>query len=649
MEERDFSANFDPATRLWTMGWKWGDGREPGLLRNKMEGYAIPAAARVEYEAEVRQWIEEGWLRPYDENRSGPAKGLIPMMAVIQQNKDKVRPVLDFRELNCHIEAFTREADVCADKLREWRRRGVNVAMVDLKKAYLQIGVREDLWPYQTVRFQGQLYCLTRLGFGLNVAPLVMKAVLNCVLGQDERVRAGTSAYVDDIFVDEDVVSAEDVVSHLRSYGLESKPPERAKDGVRALGLHVWQHQGTLRWKRGGASVEESVDGPTRREVFSLCGRLVGHYPVCGWLRVAAGFVKRRASQATEKWDDVVRDPDITKWLKEIMSRVKDDDPVRGRWDARGDAVRLWVDASVLAFGAVVEMDGDVVEDASWLRKECASHINMAELDAVVKGLNLALTWKVRRVEVMTDSATVHRWIQDGLTGKSRLRTKAANEMLIRRRVGVVMDLVREYGLEMTIVLVPSADNKADALTRVPARWLKKGEVEPLVCAAAGDSLVDRVRAIHHDVGHPGVRRTLYFVRRKYPQASKQVAREVVRGCVECQSIDPAPEKWRKGSLEVERVWQRLAMDITHVGGQHFLTLIDCGPSRFAIWRSLRWQTTEAVVAQLEGVFLEHGPPEEILTDNDTAFRSRQFTTFADMWGVMLRFRAAHVPSGNGL
>ncbi|MEL7521978.1 MAG: DDE-type integrase/transposase/recombinase, partial [Cyanobacteria bacterium J06553_1] len=126
-------------------------------------------------------------------------------------------------------------------------------------------------------------------------------------------------------------------------------------------------------------------------------------------------------------------------------------------------------------------------------------------------------------------------------------------------------------------------------------------------------------------------------------------AREVVRGCVECQSIDPAPEKWRRGSLEVERVWQRLAMDITHVGGRHFLTMIDCGPSRFAIWRSLRWQTTEAVVAQLEGVFFEHGPPEEILTDNDTAFRSRQFTTFAEMWGVRLRFRAAHVPSGNGI
>ncbi|KFD45052.1 hypothetical protein M514_14073 [Trichuris suis] len=36
-------------------------------------------------------------------------------------DKGEVRPVLDFRELNGHIETYTAEADVCASKLREWR------------------------------------------------------------------------------------------------------------------------------------------------------------------------------------------------------------------------------------------------------------------------------------------------------------------------------------------------------------------------------------------------------------------------------------------------------------------------------------------------------------------------------------------------
>ena len=90
-------------------------------------------------------------------------------------------------------------------------------------------------------------------------------------------------------------------------------------------------------------------------------------------------------------------------------------------------------------------------------------------------------------------------------------------------------------------------------------------------------------------------------------------------------------------------------MDITHYNGQHYLTLIDHGPSRFTIWRHLRRQDSICVTQQLECVFLERGPPAEILTDNDTAFRSRVFESFAQRWGIHMRFRCAHVPSGNGI
>lgn len=69
----------------------------------------------------------------------------------------------------------------------------------------------------------------------------------------------------------------------------------------------------------------------------------------------------------------------------------------------------------------------------------------------------------------------------------------------------------------------------------------------------------------------------------------------------------------------MEKVWQRLGMDITHCGGRHCLTFVDCGPSSFAVWRQLRLQTSESTIKQLEAVFYERGAPEEILTDNDTA------------------------------
>ena len=90
-------------------------------------------------------------------------------------------------------------------------------------------------------------------------------------------------------------------------------------------------------------------------------------------------------------------------------------------------------------------------------------------------------------------------------------------------------------------------------------------------------------------------------------------------------------------------------MDITHHGVYHFLTITDCGPSQFSVWRQLAQQDSASVIRQLEEVFFERGPPRELLTDNDTAFRSKEFRTFADAWGVSLRFCCAYAPAGNGI
>lgn len=652
VDEKDFSAVYDSVTNSWTASWKWTGGEEPGTLQNQVKAYSVPRGAKNLYDEELARWIRDGWLRPYDEEKYGPAKGLIPLMAVVQRNKRKVRPVMDFRELNTHIDAFTADSDVCADKLREWRRQGVNVSVVDLTKAYLQVRIHESLWPYQTVIVDGQRYCLTRLGFGLNIAPMVMKAVLKSVLSQDPDVEMGTSAYIDDILVNEDVVKAGHVVEHLKSYGLLSKSPERVTDGTRVLGLRVWGEHQHLVWKRDN-EVDDVPSVLSRRSVFSYCGKLVSHYPVCGWLRVATAYIKKMANHITENWDQVITNKELRKYLEEIVDEVRKNDPVRGRWDVQGDKARVWVDASSMALGVAVEVDGCIVEDASWLRKDLSCHINMAELDAVIKGLNLALAWKVKVVDLLTDSSTVYRWISDALTGKSRLKTRAASEMLIRRRVGIILSLIEECNLQLSVTLVPSSNNKADSLTRIPQRWLKTAPVWPTdtlpVCAAGTESPGDEIATIHHAAGHPGVNRTLYFVKKVNPEVTRREVQAVVTNCDACRSIDPAPVKWQNGSLDVEQLWQRVGMDITHYKGRSYLTLIDCGPSRFAIWRHLRLQTSACVIEQLEAVFCERGAPEELLTDNDTAFRSRMFVHFAERWGVRLRFRCAYVPSGNGM
>ncbi|KFD56867.1 hypothetical protein M514_02124 [Trichuris suis] len=163
-------------------------------------------------------------------------------------------------------------------------------------------------------------------------------------------------------------------------------------------------------------------------------------------------------------------------------------------------------------------------------------------LDAVTKGLNLALSWQMNEVELMADSSTVLRWTSDSLLRKGRLRTKAASEMIIRRRIGILLSLVEECGLALNISLVKSADNKADC--SVPQRWSGSPKASAPVRAATVSSEVQQIIAkIRRDAGHPGSRRTLYFVGRVCLTVSKQQVLQVIIYCEACQSIDPAPAK----------------------------------------------------------------------------------------------------------
>ena len=303
----DFTAEFDSSKRVWTVAWKWTDGIGPSSLANQVPEYKVAASAREQYDEELELWLQRGWLQPYDEQADGPPRGLIPLMAVPQATK--VRPVLDMRELNSHVAAYTADADVCAEHLRKWRRHGRLVAVVHLRRAYLQLRLDRRLWPYQTVIIRGRRFCLTRLGFGLNVAPSVMKAVVRAVLEQDPEIERSVSPYMDDLLVDEDQVSADRVAAHFSRFGLECKPPARAEDGARLLGLRVQRaSSGELQWSRDNA-VPAPPERVTRRAVFAWCGRLVAHLPVCGWLRPAAAWLKRRVNTVTSGWDDATDDP----------------------------------------------------------------------------------------------------------------------------------------------------------------------------------------------------------------------------------------------------------------------------------------------------------------------------------------------------
>ena len=289
------------------------------------------------------------------------------------------------------------------------------------------------------------------------------------------------------------------------------------------------------------ADIDLGEKGLTKRELFSLCGRLVGHYPVAGWLHIDCSFLKRLGSGGP--WDSSVEES-VIKLMRELLKRACLEDPVRGVWYVRPHAaVTVWTDASSLGLGVALEVDGSIVEDASWLRKESDHlHINVAELEAVGRGVNMAIAWGFKTFKLAVDSLTVVNWMTSVVDKRNRVRTKGIAEMLIKRCLGVIGDLITEYGLNVTVRFVPSVENRADHMTRVPKKWLEyceTGEAAASVVAAipTGESPKDAIWAAHLP-HHLGIDRTLFLARQINSNLSRQQVKQELAGCEACQRID---------------------------------------------------------------------------------------------------------------
>ena len=154
-----------------------------------------------------------------------------------------------------------------------------------------------------------------------------MAAMLKTVLKKGSKTKDATNSYIDDIMVDVMGIYTKEVVEHLKEFGLTAKSPESLDGGV-ALGLKLMNKMGKLMFRRGN-EIPETEGEISRWELFSICGKLLGHYPVAGWLRLACSYVKRRASAVD--WEDRV-DCKTLKVIQEILVDVEKKDPVTGAW-----------------------------------------------------------------------------------------------------------------------------------------------------------------------------------------------------------------------------------------------------------------------------------------------------------------------------
>ena len=136
------------------MKWRRLNDLGPSELCLNLRKNLVKKEDKSLFDEELDKWIAEGILIEHSPGQHGSVKNVMPLIGVRQVKGDsvKVRPIPDFRRLNELIESHPGGAmPLCTDRLREWRVKRHRCAVLDLKKAYLQIRVVPEKWAYQAV------------------------------------------------------------------------------------------------------------------------------------------------------------------------------------------------------------------------------------------------------------------------------------------------------------------------------------------------------------------------------------------------------------------------------------------------------------------------------------------------------------------
>ncbi|KAF4699422.1 hypothetical protein FOZ63_019849, partial [Perkinsus olseni] len=208
----------------------------------------------------LQLWQDWGFIR---EVQREDLRSSITLILIAQPHKTStpVRPVFDFKPVNAGLVSYPNETGhiTCGATLRRRRpgysdegRLTESWVLMDIKKAYMCIHMHPTCSVYQGITLVDDdgtrtYWELTRLAFGVSIAPKVLRAGIDFIL-VEAGIDGGVEPYFDDLRVPKSQL--DQVVTALNQNGFSLKDPEEAET-ARILGLqraagNVWTRRSPL-------------------------------------------------------------------------------------------------------------------------------------------------------------------------------------------------------------------------------------------------------------------------------------------------------------------------------------------------------------------------------------------------------------------
>ena len=658
----------------------------------------IPLSQR----AKLAEKLEELEKLDIIEKAEGPTPWVSPVVIVPKKNND-IRLCVDMRQAN---EAVIRERHPIptVDEVLQELNQGTVFSKLDVKWAFHQIELKEESRGITTFATHQGLYRYKRLMFGISCAPEMYQRVIQQFLQDCE----GAQNLYDDIVVHGATKEEHDerlkvVLQKIQDKGLTLNK-EKCKFHMSEL-----EFMGHLLSARGIGPTKAKVEAVTnarRPETVSEVRSFLGLVNYCGKFIPDLATVADPLRKLTRQNEPFVWTNEQEHSFTELKKRLTNAETL-GYFNLEAKTAII-ADASPVGLGAVLVQtqngESRVICYASRSLSDVERRYSQTEKEA------LALVWACERFhmyvygidfELLTDhkplefiysrkshaSARVNRWVLrlqpysfvvKHIPGKtniadslSRLTSKTTEpDSETEEYVRYVAESATPKAMSTREIEEASAvDPELSNLRKCHRenKWnnlqnkrylLIRNEISvigKLVLRGTRiiipESLRGKVLQIAHE-GHPGIVTMKRRLRTKvwWPGLDKGVE-EACKTCHPCQVVGaPNPPEPVKTTELPNGPWQHLAIDLMTPclpSGDHVFAVVDYY-SRYIEIQVMKSTTTDKIIASLKRMFLTHGLPISVTTDNGPQFISDEFRKFMENEGIHHRHTTPLWPQANG-
>lgn len=636
------------------------------------------------------------------EKAEGPTPWVSPIVVVPKTNGD-LRICVDMRRANEAIERERHPIPTVDEVIHDLNQSTV-FSKLDLKWAFHQIELDEESREITTFVTHRGLYRYKRLMFGVSCAPEMYQRIIQQALHGCKGVRN----IFDDIVVhgstkEEHDENLEGLLIRLREKGLTLNR-EKCKfhlDQLEFMG-HLLSSKGISPHSGKVEAVKDARQPESASEVRSFLG-LVNF---CARFIPNLATISEPLRRLTKKDQEFVWGLEQDNAFKELKSKLTTAETL-GYFDTKAKTCVI-TDASPVGLGAVLtqEQNGvnrvicyasrsltDVEKRYSQTEKEALGIVWACErFNMYLYGIDFELHTDHKPLEFIYSSkskpsARINRWVLrlqpytfkvKHIPGKSniadclsRLTTPEGNEKVKDSEEYIRFVAQHSTPKAMSTREIERESAKDPELSRVRGNlrnncWKKKEDrayqlIKDELCVIGKlvlrgtriiipETLRGPVLDIAHE-GHPGIVAQKRRMRTKvwWPGIDRDIEKSC-KTCRPCQIVGmPSPPEPVKSTELPSGPWQQISADLMGPlpSGDNLFVVVDYY-SRYVEVEIMKSTTADNIIKRLKKIFLTHGLPISITTDNGPQFISDQFKAYLEDENIEHRKVTPLWPQANG-